>query len=121
MISKTTLVLGASLKESRFSNMCIRRLLSAGIPVTAIGLREGDVAGVHIQTGCPDVTDIHTVTLYLGPQNQSAWFAYVVKLKPVRVIFNPGTENTEFQRILTGAGISFHEDCTLMMLEEGRF
>jgi len=42
-------------------------------------------------------------------------------LKPVRVIFNPGTENTEFEELLKVNNIDVVENCTLIMLRTGRF
>lgn len=118
---KSTLVIGASLKESRYSNTCVKTLVSGHFPVTAIGLREGLIDETHVLTGFPELTDIHTVTLYVGPQNQHTFYDYVLKLKPERVVFNPGTENREFQDLLTQAGIEVIEDCTIMMVQGGRF
>jgi len=120
-MNKTTLVIGASLKESRYSNICIKTLVSGHFPVTAIGLREGLIDTTPVQAGFPELHDIHTVTLYLGPDNQKSWYDYILKLNPQRVVFNPGTENEEFQNLLTDAGIEVTEDCTIMMVQGGRF
>lgn len=120
-MTKSTLVIGASLKQSRYSNICVKTLLSANIPVTAIGLREGLINGTVVQTGFPELDNINTVTLYLGPENQQPFYSYILNLKPERVIFNPGTENPEFQDLLVQAGIRITEDCTIMMVEGGRF
>jgi predicted CoA-binding protein len=118
---KSTLVIGASLKETRYSNLCIKTLVSGHFPVTAIGSREGLVDEINVQTGFPLLKNIHTVTLYLGPQNQKPWYSYVLNLKPERVVFNPGTENQEFENILSTAGIEVVEDCTIMMVESYRY
>ncbi len=120
-MNKSTLVIGASLKESRYSNICVKTLVADQIPVTAIGLREGFINETPVQTGFPELQNIHTVTLYLGPENQHPFYEYVMKLNPERVIFNPGTENQEFHDMLTYAGIKVTEDCTIMMVEGGRF
>ncbi|WPL10800.1 MULTISPECIES: hypothetical protein [Thiorhodovibrio] len=40
---------------------------------------------------------------------------------PGRVIFNPGQESPELQRMLTDAGIDCLEDCSFELLREGRF
>ena len=120
-MNKSTLVIGASLKEYRYSHICVKTLVAAGFQVTAIGLREGFIDKVPVLSEFPELTDIHTVTLYLGPQNQLPWYNYILTLKPERVIFNPGTENQEFEDLLTNAGIEVTEDCTIMMVERGRF
>mgnify|MGYP001158811786 FL=1 len=118
---KSTLVIGASLRESRFSNICVRTLAAGHFPVTALGLREGFIDNIPVQSGFPVLQGIHTITLYLGPQNQPIYYDYILSLKPERVIFNPGTENPEFQQTLAKAGIGFTEDCTIMMVEGDRF
>ncbi len=120
-MDKTTLVLGASLKERRFSHICVKTLVSGHFQVAAIGLREGMIDAIHVKTGFPELQNIHTVTLYLSPENQKSWYNYILTLNPERVIFNPGAENTEFENLLTEAGIDVIEDCTIMMVEYGRY
>jgi predicted CoA-binding protein len=69
----------------------------------------------------PDLKEIHTITLYLGPQNQSEWIDYLIGLQPKRIIFNPGTENLDFFSKAKTAGIDVLEACTLVMLTTGQF
>jgi len=120
-MTKNTLVIGASLKESRYSNLCVRTLVSGHFPVTAIGLREGSIDETPVQSGYPELNNIHTVSLYLGPENQVSWYDYILKLNPERVVFNPGTENEEFQDVLTNAGIEVIEGCTIVMVKSGTY
>lgn len=120
-MNKSTLVLGASLNENRYSHACVQALVSGKFPVTAIGLREGKINETPVVTNAPQLSDIHTVTLYLGPENQKTWYRYILELKPQRVIFNPGTENFEFTALLNSAGIESIEDCTIRMIQSGRF
>lgn len=120
-MSKSTLVIGASLKESRYSNICVKTLVSGNFPVTAIGLREGLIEGTPVQAGFPELNNIHTVTLYLGPENQKSWYNYILKLNPQRVVFNPGTENDEFEEMLSNAGIEVVEGCTIVMVKGDMF
>ncbi len=120
-MNKTTLVIGASLKETRYSYTCVKTLVAGHFPVKAIGLREGTIDTVPVLSGQPQFDDIQTVTLYLGPENQKSWYDYILKLNPQRVIFNPGTENDEFRDLLTSAGINTIEDCTIMMVQSGRY
>ncbi|ALM21486.1 CoA-binding protein [Nonlabens sp. MIC269] len=120
-MSKKTLVLGASLKTDRYSNMAINRLESYQVPTVAIGLKTGEVAGVTIDTDQPQYEDIHTVTLYLNPKRQQPYYDYILSLKPKRVIFNPGTENPEFYEILRSNGIEVEVACTLVMLGTNQY
>jgi len=120
-MNKSTLVIGASIKDYRYSNICVKTLLEAGIPVTAIGLREGYIGKIPVFTGFPELNHVETVSLYLSSVNQRSWYDYILKLNPSRVIFNPGTENPEFSKTLANAGIEVIEGCTIVMVKAGSF
>ena len=115
-MSKKTLVIGASLKEQRYSNIAIRRLRNYEIETVAIGLRQGMVGDVIIDTELLAYTGIHTITLYLNSKRQSQYYDYIINLKPQRVIFNPGTENPEFYEMLEKNNIDYEVACTLVLL-----
>ncbi|MCT8340091.1 CoA-binding protein [Flavobacteriaceae bacterium TK19130] len=118
---KTTLVLGASLKPNRYSNIAINRLVKNNVPVKAVGLRKGVVAGVDIATEKESFENIHTVTLYLNPKRQEEYYSYIVSLQPERVIFNPGTENQEFYPKLRQENIEVEVACTLVLLASNQY
>jgi uncharacterized protein len=120
---KPTLVLGASTNPERTSYTALHMLTEAGVPVYAIGLKEGDVAGVHIHKGRDWFTEqaIHTVTLYMNARHQAEWADYILGLHPKRIIFNPGAENAELRDQAAAAGIETHEACTLVMLNFHQF
>jgi len=120
-MNKRTLVLGASLKPQRYSNIAMHRLVSHNHDVVAFGLRAGEVSGVSIDTNLMPYKDIDTVTLYLNPKRQKAFYDYIISLNPKRVIFNPGTENSEFQNILKQEDIYFEEACTLVLLSTNQY
>ena len=116
-----TLVLGASLKENRYSNMAIRSLVTNKIDVVAFGLRKGIVQGIEIDTERKQYENIHTISLYLNSKNQKTYYDYILSLNPKRIIFNPGTENYELIEILRENNISFEIACTLSMLSIGNY
>ena len=117
-----TLVLGASTNPSRYSNMATLRLLKNGHEVVLVGNREGDIQGHPIETSPVAANDIDTVTLYLGPQRQEAYYEYIVdELQPRRIIFNPGTENEELRARAEAAGIETDYACTLVMLSAATY
>ncbi len=118
---KVTAVFGSSTKQMRYSNIAINKLRQYGHSVIALGLREGTVADVEIQTGQPKIEGIHTVSMYLGPQNQTEYYDYIRAFKPKRVIFNPGTENSKFAKMLQGDQIEVVEYCTLVMLDSAMY
>ncbi|RKX18521.1 MAG: CoA-binding protein [Candidatus Zixiibacteriota bacterium] len=121
MQTKKTLVIGASIKPSRYSNMAIRLLRQKGHPVVAIGLREGQVEDVPIFTHPPVVNDIHTVTIYINPVAQEDFYDYLLSLNLRRIIFNPGTENRTFKKMALEQDIEIVENCTLVMLNRNLF
>ncbi len=118
---KKTLVLGASNNPARYSNMAIEKLVKYEQPVVAIGLRSGTVADIEIFTDKPVLDDIHTVTMYISPKRQPEYYDYLVGLKPKRIIFNPGTENPEFYKILEKNGIKVDPACTLVLLSSQHY
>jgi uncharacterized protein len=121
MEKKRTLVLGASPKPERFSYAAVVKLLKNEFPVIAVGLREGEIKGIRIEKPFPEYADIDTIALYVGPKNQSVYYEYILKLRPRRVIFNPGTENEEFERVLKENAVEVVRDCTLVMLSRGNY
>ena len=121
MSNKNTLVFGASLNPDRYSNMAMHRLSENSIDVKAFGLKKGTVSGIEIVTNLVSYRNIHTVTLYVNPKRQEAYYNYILNLNPTRVIFNPGTENPEFYSLLSEASIHYEAACTLVLLSTSQY
>lgn len=119
--SKKTLVLGASSNPARYSNMAIKKLRQYGHPVVAIGAKNDQVDDVEIVKEKANFTEINTITLYLSAKHQTEYYDYILTLKPARIIFNPGAENTELARLAADQGIEVEEACTLVMLGTGQY
>jgi predicted CoA-binding protein len=120
-MQKKTIVIGASPKQERFSYKAVKLLSRNGHPVIAQSIREGKIEDIEIIKGKPQVTDIHTVTMYIGPARQPEYYDYILSLNPKRIIFNPGTENPELKQMAEEKGIETVENCTLVMLNTGLF
>lgn len=116
-----TLVIGASLKEERYSNKAIHKLRQYNKPVRALGLRKGKVEDVEIITEKESFDDVDTVTLYLNPARQKEYYDYIISLEPRRVIFNPGTENADFYPLLKEKNIHCEIACTLVLLSTDQY
>lgn len=116
-----TLVFGASDRQDRYSNMALHRLRNANETVVAFGMRKGEVAGVEIDTELKSYEDVETVTLYMNPFRQKAYYDYIISLHPKRVIFNPGTENPEFYQLLRENNIEVEVACTLVLLSTDQY
>ncbi|WP_461072025.1 CoA-binding protein [Spirosoma horti] len=119
--AKRTVVVGATEKAGRYANLAAYSLLRHGHDIELIGRQEGSIEGHPIHIDQPHFEDIETVTMYVGPQNQPPLYEYIKSLKPKRVIFNPGSENPEFERQLKAEGIEPIEACTLVMLSVGTY
>ena len=121
MSDKLTLVIGASTDPERYANKAIRMLRSHGHSVVGVGRDLGTVVDVVIKAETP--ADLHpdTVTLYINPRIQKNYYDKVVALKPKRVIFNPGTENEEFEELLRKNDIEPVEACTLVLLSTHQY
>ena len=120
-MSRATLVIGASINPDRYAYKAIISLVNHKQKVYALGLKAGEVGGIVFDTEKIQYKDIDTVTLYVGPQNQAVYYDYIASLNPRRVIFNPGTENDEFEKRLQAQGIAAVENCTLVLLSTGQY
>lgn len=119
---KTVIVVGASANPERISNMLMERLAAnpryEPVPVHP-ALEE--VAGKAVKPSLAAVdSGPDVVTLYLNPAVSTPLEAELVRLKPGKVIFNPGAENPELASRLHAAGIDTENACSLVLLGQGR-
>ena len=116
-----TVVIGASPNVHRYSNRAVNLLVDHDFKVIPLGIRKGQIAGIDIINirERPRLENVHTITLYINPGNQVEWYEYIKSLNPERVIFNPGTENTEFENQLNHRDVDTIRSCTLVMLNSG--
>jgi predicted CoA-binding protein len=126
MTYKKVLVLGASPNRARYSNMAAYKLLAYGHHIILVGKKNGFIQGQPIQGQLhkefiSESSSIDTVTIYLNAQNQKEYYNDILKLKPKRIIFNPGAENPELAEIAQKNGIHTEEACTLVLLSSGLF
>ncbi len=120
-MNKKTLVIGASTNPERYSFLAINMLLQYQHQVQAIGVKSGTVGSVEIHPEQIEVVDLDTVTLYVNPTLQKNYYNYILGLKPKRIIFNPGTENEEFELLAKANGIEALEACTLVLLRTNQY
>ena len=120
---KKTAIIGATTNPARYAYVAAELLTRHGHEIVPIGIKKGEVAGKGILDlrEKPSIEGIDTVTMYIGPQNQPEWYDYILGLKPKRIIFNPGTENLEFEKMANNRGIETEEACTLVMLRVGNY
>lgn len=114
-------VFGASNKPERYSYKAADMLLSYGHSVSLVGLKKMKVLGLDILPFGTPLNDIHTITLYLNPDNQKPYYDYILSLRPQRILFNPGAENEELMQLAKQHDIQCEEACTLVLLSTGQF
>jgi uncharacterized protein len=120
---KKTVIIGATTNSTRYAFLAASMLNEYNHEFVPVGIKTGEVFGKQIMNikDKPSISSVDTVTLYIGPDHQPEWYDYVINLKPSRVIFNPGTENEEFEKLLHERKIETIEACTLVMLRTGQY
>ena len=118
-----TIIIGASPNPERYAHQAAVLLKKYGHEFIPLGIKRGEVLGQSIQDirSSPRFDDVHTITLYIRPELQPNYYDYLISLKPKQIIFNPGTENTEFEKLAQANGIEIEEACTLVLLRTGQF
>ena len=62
-----------------------------------------------------------TVTMYVSETISNKFQDLLLELNFKRIIFNPGSENTQLELILQARGIEVLHACTLVLLRTGQF
>lgn len=122
-MAKKTVIIGATPDRSRYAYLAAQMLTEYGHEIVPLSIKRGDVLGKEILDlrKKPPVEGVDTITLYIGPQNQPEWYEYILSLNPKRIIFNPGTENDDLERMAEEKGIEAVEGCTLVMLRSRQY
>ena len=108
------IVFGYSDNEDRFSNIATKLLQDYKHEVITINPRqEEEIDRIK--------TSYDTLTLYVNPVVGDKFADVLLKSKPKRVIFNPGTENSNLQKKFEAMGCEVVLGCTLVMLRSGTF
>jgi len=119
--NKPTVVIGASPNADRYSYKATYSLQKHLHTVYPIGIKIGKINDLDILINKPPLENIDTVTLYVGPNNQKDWIDYIINLKPKRIIFNPGTENSVFELLASSKQIEVLRACTLVLLATNQY
>ncbi|MDF3129144.1 CoA-binding protein [Kiritimatiellaeota bacterium B1221] len=120
--SKRTVVLGASPKSERISNQAVADLKAAGHAVIPVNPVAETIHGLPVSASISDISGtVDTLTMYVNASRSSAMQAEILALNPRRVLFNPGSENPDLQKVLVAAGIEVENACTLILLRTGQY
>ena len=87
-------VLGASPKPDRYSNRAVRLLTEHGYRVIPVHPAAETIAGIDVRRRLAEIAEpVDTLTVYVSPAVSSPLQDEILRLRPERVIFNPGAEN----------------------------
>lgn len=115
-------ILGASSQLERYSNKAQLRLMEEGHTVFPISKKSDSIAGVKAYPNMASIFEkIDTLTIYVRPEILESLVDEIIDLNPRRVIFNPGTEDSDIQQTLKKAGIQVDVACTLVLLNTNQF
>ena len=116
-------ILGASQNHQRYSYMALKMLQDYGHQPFPVNPGISEIDGVAVTAKLSDLAKekIDTVTLYVNPETLEKNLDEILKVKPRRVIFNPGTESEKVKAKLEAAGIHTLEACTLVLLRTNQF
>lgn len=122
-MAKKTVIIGATPDRTRYAYLAAQMLTEYGHDIVPLSIKKGEVFGRPILDlrKKPEIPDVDTITLYIGPQNQPEWYDYIIGLKAKRIIFNPGTENEELEKLATLNGTEPVYGCTLVMLRSRQY
>ena len=117
---RTIVVLGASANPARYSNMLIRRLKGrTDYAVIPVNPAQPSIEGLPVSESLASVEPgPDLLTLYVSPAHSVGMQADIERLKPGKVIFNPGAENPALEAALNRAGIATENACSLVLLSQ---
>lgn len=122
MKNQTVAILGASDNPDRYAYLALKMLQDYGHKPLPVNPTLKAIEGLPVSATLGELKEpVHTLTMYLGAARSNKLIEDIVKLKPGRVIFNPGSENPALEARLREAGLPFEHACTLVLLRTGQF
>lgn len=119
---KIVVVLGASSKPDRTSHTAVQMLLEYGHQAIPVHPKEKEISNLQVRSDLSEIKEeVDTLSVYVNPEISSELVDKILKLKPKRVIFNPGSENPSLKEKLESEGIQCEEACTLVLLRTQQF
>jgi uncharacterized protein len=121
-MQETVAIIGASNKTDRYAYKALQELIANNHNPIPVNPKFDNIDGLKCYPDLESFPDkIDTITLYLRAANLLPIVPQIIKIKPKRVIFNPGTEDAEIMKQLEKVGIEAQEACTLVLLKTNQF
>lgn len=115
-------LIGASDKPEKYAYLALKLLEEKGHHVFPVHPALKDIEGRQVYASILDVPEpVDTVSLYVSDAVSSKLKNELLKKAPRRIIFNPGAENPDLEKLAQTKGIEALEACTLVLLKTGQF
>lgn len=122
MKKERVVILGASNKPERYSHKALNLLKDYGHEVVLVHPTLKEIDGLEVYSSLSQIKGkVDTLTMYISSELSSKIIGDIIKLRPKRIIFNPGTENAELYNKLLAHSIPFELACTLVLLRSEQF
>lgn len=122
MEKETIVVLGASNNQAHHSNQAVKLLLEQKYQVIPVHFGGGELYGVAVAKALGEISEpVNTLVIYVNPIYSGIVRHDIIRLRPKRVIFNPGNENTDLEALCFHHGIKTSTACTVTLLQTGLF
>jgi len=114
-------VLGASPNPKRTSYLAAKVLIQKGYRVSAYGSKAGKIDQVSIMNILPNSIsqNVDAITIFLKPKQQKEYYEYILNSRAKSIIFNPGTENPELEKLAEKKNINIITCCTIALTAVG--
>ncbi len=116
-------VIGASSDSKRYAYKAMEMLEDYGHRPIPVHPREEEVRGHKVVHNLGELAakNVATITVYVNPAISDKYENDIIRVKPKRVIFNPGAENPRLEDSLKEHGIKVENACTLVLLRTGQY
>jgi predicted CoA-binding protein len=125
MKQENVVILGASNRPDRYSYQALVKLKEHGHNCMPVHPDTSEIEGVKCYKDLKIIKQLNekidTVTVYVNPSISTGLAKDLLNLKPGRVIFNPGSENSTLSETLEKNGIKAEDACTLVLLSTNQF
>lgn len=122
MEKETVVVLGASNNQEHHSNQAVKLLLAQGYQVFPVHFGGGELHGVAVAKALVEISGpVYTLVVYVNPIYSWIVRHDIIRLRPGRVIFNPGNENSDLEALCFQHEIKTSKACTVTLLQAGLF
>ncbi len=113
-------ILGASKKRERFSNKAVRAYLKKGYEVFPVNPNYDEIEGIKVYHSLSElpVDKVDIVSVYVNPSIGITMIDEIIRLKPKRVMLNPGSESKEIIDRLRKAKVDVVVGCSILSLGE---